>query len=808
MKLPLTWLREFVTIDASVEEISRRLSVAGLEVENIERLAPAFEGVTIARVLDVQKHPNADRLNLCQVDSGSEKFSVVCGAPNVQAGMTAALARVGAKLGKEPPLQAAVIRGVRSEGMLCSERELGLSTEHAGILSLPLDAPIGTPLADYLGLNEVVFDVAVLANRGDCLSILGLAREVSALFDVRLTLPRLRSLKIDGRSGAPGAEAAFSVEIGAPDLCPRYAALKMTGIKIVSSPMWMKRRLELCGTRSINNVVDATNYVMLELGQPLHAFDLTKIASGKIIVRRAGVDREFVTLDNQKRELMPDDLLICDPEKPLAIAGIMGGLNSEVSDSTSTILLESAYFEPMPVARTARRLGLRSEASYRFERGVDRMGQVAGLFRVAELLRQTAAAREEGPVGDYDVRPAAPREITLDPKKLASLLGVEIPAPEVRRRLVALGATVKKAASGKNLLSVVPPPYRSDLNESTDLAEEVARLTGLEDILPQLPSRQFAYAAPNREREFLRGAREILQGAGFTELDTLAFATMADNDKFPGIAKGDPIRVQNPIVEELRQMRRSLVPALLEALRFNLNRQTADFHAFEIAKVYSRENGAVVERIALAALSYGDYALAEVGKPAVKASFFTMKGVVEALIGALGLTSRVSYRSPSDGALAFLHPGASAQIILDDDVIGYLGELHPRDAMERDLSQTCVVCELDLEKLRAYGFSPRATIEAPPRFPAVRRDLALVLDRGFPAASAVAAIRELGSDLLEDVVVFDVYEGQSIASGKKSVAMALTYRARDRTLTDEEVNRVHAALIEAARARLGAELRQ
>ncbi len=303
MKLPLTWLREFVTIDASIEEISRRLSVAGLEVENIERLAPAFEGVTIARVLDVQKHPNADRLNVCQVDNGAEKFTVVCGAPNAQAGMTAALARVGAKLGKEPPLQAAVIRGVRSEGMLCSERELGLSTEHAGILSLPLDAPIGTALADYLGLNEVVFDVAVLANRGDCLSILGLAREVSALFDVRLTLPRLKSLKIDGGKGAPNADAAFSVEMAAPDLCPRYAALKMTGIKIGPSPMWMKRRLELCGTRSINNVVDATNYVMLELGQPLHAFDLTKISGAKIIVRRAGSDREFVTLDNQKREL-------------------------------------------------------------------------------------------------------------------------------------------------------------------------------------------------------------------------------------------------------------------------------------------------------------------------------------------------------------------------------------------------------------------------------------------------------------------------------------------------------------------------
>ncbi len=808
MKLPLKWLREFVTIDASVEEISRRLSVAGLEVENIERLAPSFEGVTVARVLDVQKHPNADRLHLCQVDSGAEKLSIVCGAPNVQAGMTAALARVGARLGKEPPLQAAVIRGVRSEGMLCSERELGLSTEHAGILSLPLDAPLGAPLADYLGLDETVFDVAVLANRGDCLSILGLAREVAALFDLRLTLPRLRTIKIDRRDGASGPDAAFAVDMAAADLCPRYAALKMTGIKIGPSPSWIKRRLELCGTRSINNVVDATNYVMLELGQPLHAFDLTKISGGKIVVRRAGSDREFITLDNEKRVLEPDDLLIADAEKPLAIAGIMGGQNSEVSESTTTVLLESAYFEPMTIARTARRLGLRSEASYRFERGVDRMGQVAALFRVADLLHQIANAREDGTIVDYDVRPAPPREITLDPKKLAALLGVEIPAPEVRRRLLALGATIKKSPIGKNLFSVTPPPYRSDLNEPADLAEEVARLTGLEDIPAELPARRFAYAPPNREREFFRGAREIVQGAGFTEMDTLAFATTADNDKFAGIATGEPVHVQNPLSEELRQMRRSLVPALIEALRFNLNRQAPSFHAFEIAKVYSLEAGAPVERVALAALSYGDYAMVEVGKPAIKASFFTMKGVLEVFLGGLGIGERVSYVPPADGDLKFLHPGRSAKVMLDDAMLGYLGEMHPREAMERDLNELCVVSELDLEKLKAYGFTPRGSIEPPPRFPAVRRDLALVIDREFPAAAMVDAIRELGSEMLEDVTVFDVYEGQSVASGKKSVALALTYRAKDRTLTDEEVNRVHAALVEAARARLGAELRQ
>jgi phenylalanyl-tRNA synthetase beta chain len=343
MKLPLSWMRDFVSVDAPVEEISRRLSFAGLVVEHIEKLTPGFAGVFAARVTNVEKHPNADRLNLVDVDAGEKgKFKVVCGAPNVKAGMVAPLALVGAQLGKEPPLEAAVIRGVQSEGMLCSERELGLSQDHAGILALGADAPLGGEVAAYLHLDETVLDVEITPNRGDCLSILGLAREVSALFGARLRAPRLRAAHSAGSSDS--AQLSISVSIDAPDLCPRYAALAMTGIKIGPSPAWLKRRLELCGMRALNNVVDATNYVMLELGQPLHAFDYGKIAGGKILVRRAGETREFVTLDNVTRTLDPNDLLIADSDKPLAIAGVMGGLNSEVSDSTTTILLESAYF--------------------------------------------------------------------------------------------------------------------------------------------------------------------------------------------------------------------------------------------------------------------------------------------------------------------------------------------------------------------------------------------------------------------------------------------------------------------------------
>ncbi|MEA2650063.1 MAG: phenylalanyl-tRNA synthetase beta chain, partial [Candidatus Binataceae bacterium] len=484
MKLPLSWLKEFVTIDASVEELSRRLTMAGLEVENIEHSAPTFDGVFIAKVLNVERHPNADRLNLCEVDAGAAgHFKVVCGAPNARAGITAALAKVGARLaagahgqgtGKledAVPLQAAVIRGVPSEGMLCSEMELGLSADHEGILELPSDAPVGQDLASYLLTADTVLDIAILPNRGDCLSILGLAREIAALFGVRLQPPRFRALRTPAL--ASDIPTVLAVEIRAPELCPRYAALPMQKVKIGPSPVLIRRRLELCGMRSLNNVVDVTNYVMLELGQPLHAFDLDRIAGGKIVVRRADDDREFETLDNVKRMLDPADLMIADGEKPLALAGVMGGLNSEVSESTTRIALESAYFEPMTIARTARRLGLRSEASYRFERGIDRSGQARALMRAAELIRRYAGGRELGPIIDVEGRPAPDREIDLDLRAMTAILGVEIVPAEVRRRLKAIGAIVTPA--GRNRLKVVPPPFRPDVNETADLAEEVAR---------------------------------------------------------------------------------------------------------------------------------------------------------------------------------------------------------------------------------------------------------------------------------------------------------------------------------------------
>ncbi|HXZ88512.1 MAG TPA: phenylalanine--tRNA ligase subunit beta [Candidatus Binataceae bacterium] len=818
MKLPLSWLREFVTVEADLEEICRRLTMAGVEVENVEQIAATFTDVYVAKVLAVERHPNADRLNLCDVDAGAAgRFRVVCGAPNVYAGMTAALAKIGARLAggvhgegsgrieEAVPLQAATIRGVQSEGMLCSELELGLSKDHQGILELAADAKPGDSLATYLQMPDAVLDIAVTPNRGDCLSILGLAREIAALFGAKLKLPRLRQGKAPAGPEVEGY-AGVSVDIVSPELCPRYAALPMTGIKIGPSPVWLRRRLELAGMRALNSVVDATNYVMIELGQPLHAFDMERIADRTIVVRRAGEDREFATLDGANRTLEAGDLMIADREKPLAIAGIMGGQNSEVSSSTTSIVIESAYFEPMTIARTARRLGLRSEASYRFERGIDRGGQVNGLLRASELIRKLAGGCDAAPVIDVEPIPARRREIDFDLDAIGSLLGLELPAAEVKRRLKAVGLEV--SAAGRDRLKVVAPSFRPDINETADLAEEVARLAGLAEIPATVPVRGASTAPPDPVRGFMRKTREIMVGCGLVEAKTIAFIAPAENERFAGLAAAEAVRVSNPLSAELSEMRRSLIPGLLAALRFNLNREATAFHAFEIGKVFGTRDGVPREYERIAGVSYADYALAEIGQPALKAGFFSVKGIIETYLRTIGVPERIEYEPVPDGLAPYLHPGRAARIALDGVTLGVIGELHPGERLRMELSEPCVLFELDLSQLIAYGSLPRQTIETPPKFPAVRRDLALVIAEDVPADRVQKTILEISSPLLESAELFDVYRGSSIPQGKKSVALACRYRGKDRTLTDDEVNRLHAALVEAAKGRLGAELRQ
>ncbi len=810
MKLPLSWLKEFVPITAEPAEISHRLSVAGLEVENIERRHPSFNGVTIGRVLTVERHPNADRLSLCEVDAGQYgHFRVVCGAPNVKPGMIAPLARVGARLGGErkdaaeslnevAPLQAAEIRGVRSEGMLCSGRELGLSEDHSGILELDPNAPLGSDLAQYLELEETVFDIAITPNRGDCLSILGLAREVAALFDLKLKLPKITIPKI-ANGECP------DIEIHAPDLCRRYAALPMGGIRIGASPMWMRRRLELCGMRALNNVVDATNYVMLELGQPLHAFDLDRIEGGRIVVRRAENDRQFVTLDNQRRVLHPDDLMIADASRPLAIAGVMGGLDSEVSDNTSRILLESAYFEPMAIARTARRLGLHSEASYRFERGIDRQLQVKAARRVAELIRQTAGGSELAPVRDVEPEAAPQREVVLDPRRVTDLLGVALPRQEMRRRLISIGAQVHNI--GGNRIGVVVPSFRPDLNETADLAEEIGRLRGFEEVTERLPEHPARITRREPLRAFIAASRATMLGCGLTELRTIAFIAPDDNRRFPSIGGGSPVAVSNPLSAELSELRASLLPGLIAALRFNLNRQALALHAFEIATTFENRAGVPTENQRLSAISYGDFVRTAIGKAPLEAGFFTAKGILETYFRTLGISDEVSFAAIDPDRAPYLHPGVAAEISLAGKPIGVVGELHPMEASRLELARSCALFELDFAALAAFQ-RPVKSIQPPPRFPAIRRDLAIVLDQDIPAARIIGVVEQVNQTWLESIEIFDVYTGEGVPAGKKSVALSLRYRSPERTLTDEEVNRAHEELVREVLPKLNAQMRQ
>jgi phenylalanyl-tRNA synthetase beta chain len=815
MKLPLSWLREFVTIEADLKELCTRLTVAGLEVESVDHIGPAFTDVFVARVTKVERHPNADRLHLCSVDAGTAgSYRVVCGAPNVYPGMMGALARVGARLAggvhgagsgrleDATPLKAATIRGVASEGMLCSELELGLSDNHEGILDLPQDARPGDPLTSYLGIPDVVIDIAITPNRGDCLSVLGVAREVAALFGVALGMPQFRS-------GTPSrinsGARALSVDIAAPELCPRYAGLPMSSISLGPSPLWLRHRLELCGMRAVNNIVDVTNYVMLELGQPLHAFDAATIAGNAITVRCAGAEREFETLDGIRRVLQPADLMIADRDKALAIAGVMGGRNSEVSAKTDSIVLESAYFDPATIARTSRRLGLRSEASYRFERGIDRSGQVNALIRAAELIRNLAGGSEDSLPVDLEVAAAPQRTIEFDRAALSAILGAYLPAPEIERRLRAFGATVRSDDSGRFV--VVPPSFRPDLNETADIAEEVARLTGLAEIPATLPMRAATVPAPDAGRASIAKLKEILIGCGLVEAKTIAFVAPADNQHFPGFDPAQSVSVSNPLSVELSEMRRSLLPGLLAALRFNLNREARSFHMFEIAKVFGLREGVASESERVAAVSYGEFALGTIGRPALEASYRTAKGILETTFEALLEGTDLEFERIDPDLAPYLHPGRCASIVAAGQRLGIVGELHPAESLRLDLSATCVVFEIDVPRLLACA-SPRRKIVPPPRFPAVRRDVALVIDHDFPAAKVIRTVSELGAGLLESVELFDVYEGEPLPEGKKSIALACRYRSKDRTLTDDEVNRTHTLLVERAARQLGAELRQ
>ena len=795
MRLSLNWLADFVDLTLEAQALADRLTMAGLEVEAVEAVTPGFSGVVVGKVLNVERHPQVDRLQVAEVTTGSQTYRVVCGAPNVQAGFLYPFAPPGAILTGGHRLKSAKLRGVLSEGMLLAEDELGLSADHVGLMEIPQDLPVGRDLAAALGLADVVLTIAVTANRPDCLSVLGLAREVAALLDQPLRHPEVNLAQVAG----PGIEAR--VTILDPVHCPRYAARLINGLTVAPSPFWMRRRLQMAGLRAINNLVDVTNYVLLEFGQPLHAFDFERLRGGEIVVRlpKSG-ERSFTTLDGSERELNPETLLICDAEGPVALAGVMGGFDSEVTGATTQVLLESAYFNPRTIRRTAKRLGLSTEASYRFERGVDPDGVIHALERATQLMCEVGAGTVAAKRLDEYPAPIQHPRLNLRVSRANQVLGTNFTAEQMLHLLRRLHLPAL-AVDGENLVLQVPS-FRGDLEREVDLIEEIARLAGFDAIPVTLPRGEVATPRPGPEVRLLAAARQLLEGLGFFEVITYSFQPDRLGSLLTVAEAPAALRLANPLSEEQAMMRTSLLPGLLDTLRRNTLQQVLDVRLFEISKVFGprADEDLPQEEHWLTGLMYGAREEAAWNTTPDPVNFFDLKGMVETLLEGL-LIPEVAFTP--HGLPEYLRYGA--RVFSGSRELGVLGELRPDIGERLGLEGDIFGFNLNFANLTQASIPPRFT--PLPRYPAVYRDIALVLPESVPAARVAEALYSHGRPWLVEAVLFDVYAGDPVPPGKRSLAFRLSYRDPERTLTDELVNSHHQAIVAALEKNLGAELR-
>lgn len=797
------WLREFLSFDMPVDQLAHRLTMAGLEVEGVEELGAGLDSVIVAELVSVERHPDAERLTLCRVNNGNETLQVVCGATNHRQGDLVALATVGSVLPGEFKIKKSKIRGQESFGMLCSEKELGLSEESAGIMILPAGLELGTPVFEALGLKDVCYEIGLTPNRPDCLSVFGVAREVGAMTGQKPQLPRT-DLEETGDQTA----ALTSVTIEAPQLCPRYDARLIRGVKIGPSPAWLVRRLEAVGMRSINNVVDVTNYVMMELGHPLHAFDFKLLRGGRIVVKNAGEGELFTTLDGQQRQLVAEDLVICDAEGAVALAGIMGGQNSEIQDDTVEVLLESAYFSPNGIRRTSKRLGIHSESSHRFERGADVDMVPVALDRAAQLIQATAGGAVC--VGPIDCYPSVlrPREIELSSPKANAVLGLDLTTEQVAAHLESIGLQVA-AGDGEGTLRVQVPLFRPDLEREIDLIEEVARLNGYDAIPVTMPATEIACQLPTRHLQLQTRLRDLLVSQGFAEVINYSFISSNAIDKL-GLVEDDrrrqPVAILNPLTEEQSVMRTTLVPSLLETVSRNLAYRTLDLQLFELRPVFEAAAdgaGHGREPLHLAVAMTGDRSPLGWVEKAQKVDFYDLKGIAEYLLTSLGVGGASWI---ADAGETFLHPGKSARIMLGDQQVGVIGEVHPGVLQAFEIGQPVLLLDFDLELLLAH-FAPDISFTPLSRFPDVFRDSAILVDDALPVAEVLTLIERAKAKFAQDVTLFDLYSGKGIPAGKKSLAFRVNYRSTEKTFTDEEINKAHGRIIKTLERELGAEIR-
>ncbi len=803
MLLSINWLKDFIPAAIPATDIAEKLTMAGIEVEDIIQAGSRWNNVFVGDILEIAPHPNADKLSLAKVQCGSKIFSVVCGAPNISVGQKVPLALEGALLPNGLKIKRSKIRGQSSEGMICSEIELALGDDSSGIMVLPPETQSGLPFAESLNLYDTILDLGITPNRSDCLSVIGLAREISAIFKTPFVIPDCR-LTEDG----PPVEEMISVEIHAADLCPRYTARVLSDVSIQPSPLWMKTRLENCGIRAINNIVDITNYILLEWGQPLHAFDLNMINSDKIIVKRAEKGETFITLDETERILDTDMVMICDAATSVAIGGVMGGLHSGVSADTASILLESAYFTPASINKTSRTLNLKTESSQRFEKGIDIQGVAQASHRAALLMAQLSGGKISQ--GVLDIYPAAlpqPKPIVLDMAKANKIIGFELSPNEAQDILERL--SFQTTLHDNNTLATVPPGFRYDIAEPIDIIEEIARIKGYEHIPTTYP--KACLSAKPESKAFLLASlmRNIMISLGFYEVINYSFFSP---DCITGLKlsakdpRCNPIHVLNPLSLSQSVMRTTILPSLLVNLKDNCNNKISNLKIFEIANIFLPATGGnqpdEIKMIAglVSGLRYGQ----TWNLPQQETDFFDIKGMVETVLERLRIWP---YLSKNDRHEPFLHPKKMLSYFVHNEYIGSIGELHP-DILENfgiECSSVCVF-ELNLDRIGSY-FTDDVMFEPFSRFPAVYRDVALIVDQDIPAEKVYETIIAFKNKLICEVAFFDYYHGSTIPEGKKSLAYRIKFQSNERTLTDKEVNKIHENLLKHLSRSLGAELR-
>ncbi len=803
MLVPSSWLREMVEIEAGDDELAKALTLAGLEVEAVEPAYPWLNESQVARISRVKTLDEERNLSVCTVETSSGEVVVVCGAPNVREGMLSAFVPPGTEMPDGKEVKEAKVFGVNSAGMLASEYELMLEGDSSGIFDIGAKYPsarVGQSISEVTGIKDTVFEIGITPNRPDCLSILGVAREAAALFH---SSPRSPEPGINGSKGLD----SVSITIEAPELCTRYVGAEVDGVRVAPSPGWLARRLLACGVRPINNIVDVTNFVLLELGQPLHAFDLDTLKGQAIVVRTAKRGEKIVTLDGKERELSEGMLLICDGERPVAVAGVMGGLDTEVTEKTNNILIESAWFAPSSIRRTAKALKLPTEASYRFERGVDPKLQKKAALRAAELIMELAGGSFRG-VRDENPVPFSPPRVRFRPERINRLLGTQIPAQEMCQILRRLGFQVEEREGS---YETVPPSFRMDIKAEEDILEEVARCHGFSRIPTSSPVATLIVERPASFRPFLNGVRREMKGQGFSEIISYSFIGPSEL-KGLNLKEEDErmkaVRLMNPLAEDQSIMRTSLVPCMLSTISRNIRRRNLNLALFEVGAVFIDQGSGVIPA------EYQRCCAAMTGRrfpkswawPEREADFFDMKGAVENLLLSLGCRDYVFEPASANLVEPFYEEGTQLNIRAGKGTVGTMGQVHLGVAKAFDISQKVFLADLSLDALSGAVTSGKVFASLD-RFPSVERDLSIILDDSVRAQEVLDFIQEKAAKGLVCFYIFDVYKGKQVPKGKKSLGIHFVYRAKDRTLSEEEVEAMHGPLQEAILKGFGGVLR-